>query len=155
MKKIFKICITLIMGVIMGLSIMGCSENGIQDSGYEKQNYCLKISADKQIYGIEEDIIIDIILENQSGEDIDISYYFPWVIPDSSTGQFPAIEQSPEMTKLAFKNGESIRITDNLNGCFSVGQHKLKYRAVFYLDEEKTESVVEVRSNTINISIIK
>lgn len=157
MKKFLSIIALTISMLILATSLLfisACKSNELQDSGDEMQNYVLKISTDKQVYKSEEEIIIDIILENQSGTDINVAYYSPLAVPDSATGQFPAIEQSPEMTKRIFENGESICITDNLKDCFSVGQHRLNYRAIFYLGWETTESVVEVSSNTIDISII-
>lgn len=131
------------------------------DLGDELQDYVLKISADKQVYGIHDEIFIDITLENRSGNDVEIAYYFLFC-PESPTGQFPVSEQPPVTTKKNFKNGETICKTERLGGCFPVGQHELKYSALFYLEWEMTEfgwettgSEVRVYSNTIEFLVIE
>lgn len=146
----------IVVGVVlcMILPIVGCANN--EDySGIEPKNFALTIKANKDIYNIGEDILINITLENRSGADIKISYY-SLVVPRSATGQFPAVaEQSPVMIKKIFKDGETIDITDNLGGYFSAGKHELYYRAGFYLGWENTETYIGVSSNTIDFSIIE
>lgn len=155
MKKIFKIVVTLILGVAMGFSLAGCYEKEPgKDSNIESPKFELKITTDREEFGIGERIPIDIILENQSGEDIELFYYFSSIVPVCSTGQFPTIEQSPKMRKSIFKNGVSEPIKyENLNGCFPIGRHELQYKSVFYLDGEKEEQSFEFWSNTIVISV--
>ncbi|MBE7088632.1 MAG: hypothetical protein E7370_03840 [Clostridiales bacterium] len=120
----------------------------------ENQAYVLKIAAGKKVYNIEEEIFIDILLENHSGKDVEIAYYMPnLVVPESLTGEFPAIEQSPEMAKIFFKNGDTIHLTERVEDYFSVGQHELNYRALFYICGE-TEPVV-VNSNLIEFSVVE
>lgn len=188
--KVKKFLIALLLGVVMMFSFAGCNSGNdlqskidglqsrieeleeqlrdrderieqLENEIVEMQDYILKISADKEVYSVKEEILIDITLENRSGADVEIAYYSSLVCPDSPTGQFPATgEQSPITTKRIFKNGEIIRMTDRLGGYFPVGQHELKYRAVFYLSWETTEfgyditdDKVSVVSNTINFSV--
>ncbi len=139
---------------------------GEENQGDEIQDYVLKIAADKQVYAKDEDIVIDITLENRSGADVEIAYYLLFY-PESSTGQFPEIELAPVTTELApvttkrlFKNGNTIHETARLGGCFLVGHHELKYRAVFYLTWKMTEfgyetgdNGVEVWSNVIKFAV--
>ena len=128
----------------------------------DMQNFVLTISADKQAYGKYEEIYIDIALENRSGEDLEIAYYFLF-IPESPTGNFSIGEIPPVTKKKLFKNGETIHeTTRSVSGCFPVGQHELKFKAIFYLAWEMTEFGWEetdldviVWSNTIEISIIE
>ena len=127
----------------------------------EQQDYVLTISAAKQVYAKGEDILVDITLENRSGEDVEIAYS-PLVIPESPTGEFPTICPPPITTKKLFKNGEIIHITENVKGDFHIGYHQLNYRAVFYLSwfmtefgYEKTDDMIIVWSNTIKFSVIE
>lgn len=160
-----KKAIIPILSVVLLILCVACnphSEDEVEENqGDEMQNYVLKISTDKQIYENGEDIIIDITLKNQSGADIEIGYYFLFY-PESFTGQFPEYEVAPVTTKRLFKNGETIHETARLGECFLVGHHELKYRAVFYLTwkmtefgYENTDDMIEVWSNTVEISVIE
>ena len=189
-KKLKIVLIALFLAIIMVFGVAGCnasSQNDLQSTIdnlqsqiaemedqirerdkkieqleneiAEMQDYILKISADKQVYSVNEEIFIDVALENRSGEDVEIAYYFLF-IPESPTGEFPAYELPPVTTKKIFENGEIIFRTERLGGCFPIGQHELKYKAIFYLAWEMTEfgyettsSDVIVWSNTIEFSV--
>lgn len=164
MKRATKIFITLVLTIVTVFCVAGCADaqNESQatiDDFEGIQDYVLKISADKKVYRIGEEINIDITLENRSGKDVEIAYYFLFY-PESPTGQFPVYEIPPVTTKKIFENGEIIFRTERLGGCFPVGRHELKYRAVFYLAWEMTEFGYEttsddviVWSNTIKFSV--
>lgn len=189
MKKFSKIFIALLLVIVALFCVAGCNadiQNELQSKIDELQaqvdemndrieqleqelkilkgktgDYFLKISSDKQVYNRRDEILIDIIFINDSGYDVNIAYYFLFH-PISSTGQFPDHEQPPVTTKLIFKNGDIIRRTERLGGCFPVGQHELIYHAVFYLEWEMTEfgyettdSRVEIVSNTIEFSVVE
>jgi len=54
---------------------------------------------------------------------------------------------------VGFKNGDTIHLTERVEDYFSVGQHELNYRALFYICGE-TEPVV-VNSNLIEFSVVE
>ena len=126
-----------------------CRHNTEQDN----QDFVLTISMEKEIYTYGDRAPIEIVLENHSGEDIEIFYY--WLCdPESDTGVFPVCtELPPYPNKKLFKNGESLRFTDYANGYFGLGDHKVKFYAVFYLDEACTNSVI-VHSNELEFKIV-
>ena len=184
MKRSLSIFIAFFMGIVALFSVAGCNggtQNELQSkidalqSQIEELNeqinrdlkdkiptsIVLRISTEKEVYGAHEDFFVDITLENRCGMDIEVAYYRLFY-PESSTGQFPAYEQPPVTTKKVFRDGEIIRETDRLGGCFPEGTHELKYTAVFYLEWEMTEfgwettnDRFEVWSNTIEFSIVE
>ncbi|MCH5163991.1 MAG: hypothetical protein J1F36_03155 [Clostridiales bacterium] len=126
----------------------------------KQQDYVLTISAQKQVYGLYEDIFIDITLENRSGKDMEIAYYFLFYT-ESNTGETYAVHELPMVTtKKLFKNGEIIQQTRHSDISFPTGHHGLKYKAIFYLSWEMTEygyeetyDSVEVWSNEIEFTV--
>ena len=175
MKKLNSILIALLLVIVSLFGVVGCgvgSQSGLQNKTDEPQNefqgeqnemqaYVLNISANKQVYGEHDEIYIDIDLKNQTGEDKEIAYFFLFY-PESHTGLFPDYEIPSVTTKATFKNGDTIHMTERLGGCFPVGQHELRFRAVFYLSWdvtelgwEETDNEVEIWSNKIGISVVK
>ena len=81
----------------------------IENLQQEEQDFVLKISMEKEVYTDKEEILVELILENHSGEDVEIFYHggnYSCVVPYSDTGMFLPDEQSPYVTKKTLKNNE-------------------------------------------------
>ena len=118
--------------------------------------FVLKISMEKEVYTDKEEILVEIILENHSGEDVEIFYHggnYSCVLPYSDTGMFLPDEQSPYVTKKTLKNNETLRFTERIDDYFYPGHHVLKYYASFYLDEGLT-NYIGFYSNELEFEIV-
>ena len=118
-----------------------------------QEDFVLKLSMEKEVYAQEEFISVEVVLENHSGEDIEIFYYGLWRFESDTICVFWTYEYPPYPTKKTLKDGESLRFTDYANSEFSAGRHVVKCRAVFYLDEACTNSVI-VHSNELEFKIV-
>ena len=144
-------------GLIIGLALVlfsgllgGCGKDW---SHIQAEDFVLTITLDKMTYGRHEDIIINISLENKSGEDLEIGYYFLFVL-DSPTGMFPAIDPPQDLTMKNFKDKETIYDTENLRGYFEAGVHEIVCRTTFYIKGVQSEEMTRrIRSNTITITV--
>ena len=123
----------------------------------QMQDFKLLIATNKTSFYKDEDIMIDISLENQSGDDVQIAYYFLITPHIPSATDYPATtEIPPEPYTMVFKDGEVIHRTNELGGYFATGQHEIKYKATFFVNYGKVyESMLEIWSNTIKIKIVE
>ncbi len=119
------------------------------------QNFSLIIETESILYRKNDDINFDIKLKNQSGKDLEISYYFLFtpIIPTASNEPVPT-EMPSEPYRREFKKGEVISSRYNLGGYFDFGQHEIKFKASFYLgDGQGNEPIYEMVSNVIAIIV--
>ena len=146
MKKILMTGLAMMM--LLGM-FGGCGKDW---SHIQAEDFVLTITSDKTTYGQHEDIIINISLENKSGEDLEIYYYFLFYPQIPSATNYPVNTVMPPhpYSKIISNNGH-IKRTENMAGYFEPGQHEIKYKACFFLDREENE--LEVWSNTITITI--
>ena len=129
--------------------------NEVLTKNDEAGDFILTISTKKASFNKDEEIKIEISLKNQSGDDLEIAYYF-LIIPHIPTAtDYPAMaEMPPEPYKRNFLKDEIIQMTNDLGGYFDLGRHEIKYKATFYLDfGESNESQVEIWSNTVIIVV--
>ena len=146
MKRILAMGLVLVL--FSGL-LGGCGKDW---SHIQAEDFVLTITSDKTTYGQHEDTIINISLENKSGEDLEIYYYFLFYPQIPSATNYPVDTVMPQYpnSKVISNNG-SIKRIENMAGYFEPGQHEIKYKARFFLDREENELVVW--SNTIIITI--
>ena len=146
MKRILAMGLVLVL--FSGL-LGGCGKDW---SHIQAEDFVLTITSDKTTYGQHEDTIINISLENKSGEDLEIYYYFLFYPQIPSATNYPVDTVMPQYpnSKVISNNG-SIKRIENMAGYFEPGQHEIKYKARFFLDREENELVVW--SNTITITI--
>lgn len=143
-------------GFIIGLALVlfsgllgGCGKDW---SHIQAEDFVLTITSDKTTYGRHEDTIIEISLENKSGEDLEIYYYFLFYPQIPSATNYPVATEMPQYPNSeVISNNGCIKSTENMAGYFEPGQHEIKYEACFFLDREENELVVW--SNTITITV--
>lgn len=159
MKKGFTITLIAMafFAFTMGF-LSGCSGNQKIDNAVGNkpvQNFSLVIDTEKTLYRKNDDIKFNIELKNQSGEDLEIAYYFLFapVVPTASNEPVPT-EMPPEPFRKEFKNGDIISSTYNLGGYFEDGRHEIKFKASFYLGYgQENKTLHEIISNTVMITV--
>ena len=149
-------------GLIIGLALVlfsgllgGCGKDW---SHIQAEDFVLTITSDKTTYGRHEDIIINISLENKSGEDLEIAYYFLFNVRIPTSSISPSTPEIPQYPNIkVFKAGEVIQERENLAGLFEpLGEHEIYYSAFFYLGGRESEEMRrDVYSNTIKITVIE
>lgn len=115
-------------------------------------DFLLTIKIDDIVIVNEKNIEIYISLKNQSGHDVEISYYLLF-IPIIPTGiNIPALEQPQFPTVVNFLNDTVIENKYDLGGYFLPGKHKIEFRAIFDIyGGEESQSNFKIYSNSFSI----
>lgn len=108
-------------------------------------DYEFSISTEMVVKKSGEDFSVEVKLKNNSGADIEMSYFWSPFWPFAPRWQYPLfIELSEFPETVTFLNNETYTETWTLGANFEVGKHDLRFKALFYPNyyEDDTNCVV-------------